>query len=106
MLRSQREMSAACTRGTALDEVKRLLFDYQDRASSPEIQCYGVGRGDDWHSIGFPLAESKAGLCEHSMAKARQFSKRLQHRRQGLLVECYEMSMHSGPSGLASAYVT
>jgi hypothetical protein len=27
--------------------------------------------------IGFPLAESKVGLWEHPMAKARQFSKRL-----------------------------
>ena len=32
--------------------------------------------------------------------KARQFSKRLQNQRQGLLVERYEMSMHSGSLGL------
>jgi hypothetical protein len=60
-------MSAACTRGTATDEIKGLLFDYQDYASSLEILCYEVGRGG---MIGFPLAESKASLCEHSMAKS------------------------------------
>lgn len=34
--------------------------------------------------------------------KARQFSKRLQNQRQGLLVERYERSMHSGSLGFST----